>query len=185
MKQLKMARDNSPVEKRALPEGYSYEFFDGSDKAINDWLEIVANGLMGDSRVEAFHACITNYPDAVPEKDLFFVVDPNGRRVATSTSIKHANGEGYVHMVANIPECRGLGIGHAMLSFGISILLERGCEKTVLTTDDFRLAAIKTYLDGGFKPVLWNDDESDMKARWDAVIKELGYTKTVEYIDEE
>lgn len=183
MKQLKMMRFDEPVVERLLPDGYKYVFFDGSEEQIRDWLDICSHGLMGDKSFSAFHACITNYADCVPENDLFFVSNKDGRLVATSTSIKHADGEGYVHMVANIPECRGLGIGHAMLYFGVNILLERGCKRITLTTDDHRLAAIKTYLDGGFHPVMWHD-ESDMKARWDAVIKELGYQKEVEYIDE-
>ena len=44
-----------------------------------------------------------------------------------------------------------------------------------LTTDDFRLSAIKTYLDAGFCPVLYADPDSDQRARWDAVIAALGY----------
>ena len=186
MKQLKMYRFSStPLTERALPAGYTYEFYNGSDEQITDWLDICYHGLIGkEGEVGTFHGCLTNYPDCDPAKDTFFVVAPNGNRVATSTSIKHANGDGYVHMVANKTECRGLGIGHAMLYFGVKLLLDRGCEKISLTTDDFRLAAIKTYLDGGFCPVMWHDDDSDMKERWDNVIKELGYTKTVEYGEE-
>lgn len=185
MKQLKMMRFSEPALERLLPEGYTYEFYNGSDEQIQDWLEICMNGLISKEGDEGtFHGCLTNYPDCDPTKDTFFVVDPSGRRVATSTSIKHADGKGYVHMVANVPECRGLGIGHAMLYFGVKILLERGCEKITLTTDDHRLAAIKTYLDGGFHPVMWHDDDSDMHARWDAVIKELGYTRPVTYVDD-
>ena len=131
------------------------------------------------------YCCLTNYPDCNPLEDTYFVTDPNGRNVATSTVIKHADGKGYVHMVANIEECRGLGIGHAMLAFGAEILLKRGCKKITLTTDDFRLAAIKTYLDGGFCPVMWQDDDSDMKARWDAVIEKMHYTRSVTYVDDD
>ena len=78
-------------------------------------------------------------------------------------------------MVGSLPECRGLGIGHAMLSFALEQMTERGCTHAVLTTDDFRLPAIKTYLDAGFRPVLYRDPESDMRERWHAVIAALGY----------
>ena len=44
-------------------------------------------------------------------------------------------------------------------------------------------AAIKTYLDAGFRPVLLSDPDSDQRARWDAVIAQLGY-EPVEYFDE-
>ena len=59
----------------------------------------------------------------------------------------------------------------------------RGHAYTVLTTDDERLAAIKTYLDAGFLPVLWPDEESDMKTRWDAVLTALSYPR-VPYLEE-
>lgn len=186
MKQLKMYRfKKTPLTERALPEGYTYEFFSGSDEQIRDWLDICSYGLIGEGGTEGtFHACLTNYPDCDPMNDTFFVVSPTGERVATSTSIKRANGDGYVHMVANKDSCRGLGIGHAMVYFGAKVLFDRGCERIYLTTDDHRLAAVKTYLDGGFCPVMWQDDESDMRERWDKVIKELGYTKTVKYVEE-
>lgn len=185
MKQLKLIRRNEPLSERLLPEGYTFEFFDGSDEMIRDWVDICTHGLLGEGTgAGAFHTCITNFPGCDPKKDTFFVVDPNGNRVATSTSISHQCGDGYIHMVANKTECRGLGIGHAMLYFGSKILLDRGHKKIFLTTDDHRLAAIKTYLDGGFCPAMWHDDESDMKQRWDDVIKALRYTRPVTYLDD-
>lgn len=81
MKQLKMMRFSEPALERVLPEGYTYEFYNGSDERIKDRLEICAHELMGDSRVEAFHACLTNFPDCNPTKDTFFMVDPSGLTV--------------------------------------------------------------------------------------------------------
>ena len=81
-----------------------------------------------------------------------------------------------------MPVVRGKGIGHAMLSRGLEMLCQRTASESMpdgpeilLTTDDFRLAAIKTYLDAGFLPVLVSDPESDMRARWDAVFSALHY----------
>ncbi len=186
MKQLKMYRfSTDSLVERTLPEGYTYEFYNGSAEQIRDWVEICSNGLLGQGGDEGtFHACLTNYPDCDPVKDTFFVVAPDGERVATSTSIKFKSGDGYVHMVANKEKCRGLGIGHAMVYFGTKVLFDRGCERIYLTTDDHRLAAIKTYLDGGFCPVMCHDDESDMKERWDNVIEELKYLRPVVYTEE-
>ena len=74
----------------------------------------------------------------------------------------------------------GKGIGHAMLRHALRQLEARGCTHSVLTTDDFRLAAIKTYLDAGFVPVIEDDPESDVRARWKSVLDALQYANKVE-----
>lgn len=177
-----MIRPAAPVRQRPLPAGYTFDTYHGTDGEIADWLILCRGSLLPeDAGREWFDSTILNYPDLVPSEDLFFVLDPSGRRVATSASVRHANGEGYIHMVAALPECRGRGIGHAMLSHALTLLDARCVTTSSLTTDDFRLAAIKTYLDGGFRPVLWEDPESDMRARWDAVLASLGYPP-VEYL---
>ncbi|MBE6558839.1 MAG: GNAT family N-acetyltransferase [Ruminococcaceae bacterium] len=184
MQQLKMLRYQGKVTPRLLPDGYRYEFFGGTDAEIDDWVTICRHGLLSEtSGRECFVSTILDYPDLVPEKDLFFVVDPDGRRVATSASVCHKSGEGYLHMVAALPDSRGKGIGHAMLSQALDMMEARGCTHAVLTTDDFRLPAIKTYLDAGFRPVIYHDPDSDMQKRWDQVIAALGY-EPVAYVRE-
>ncbi len=189
MKQLKMLKPGVEIAERALPDAYRFAYFTGSESEIEDWLAICRHGLLPDTPPaggvfrDHFVNAIVNYPDLVPARDLFFVVAPDGTRVATSAGVLHGGGEGYIHMVAADPICRGKGIGHAMLWRGVADLAARGATYVTLTTDDFRLPAIKTYLDGGFRPVLWPDPESDMRARWDAVIAELGYPP-VEYLAE-
>lgn len=102
---------------------------------------------------------------------------------AAPAAVRHADGTGYIHMVGALPACRGKGIGHAMLAHALEELQARACPVVTLTTDDHRLAAIKTYLDAGFRPVLRYDPDSDMRARWDAVIAALGY-EPVAYLQE-
>jgi mycothiol synthase len=87
-------------------------------------------------------------------------------------------------MVAALPECRGLGIGHCLITHTVKLLTERGYEVIGLTTDDFRLSAVKVYLDAGFCPYLWQDPESNMKERWERVIASLGYNRKIEFIEE-
>lgn len=186
MKQLKMVviKKENKVGLCDLPEGYHYEFYNGDEAQISDWLDICINGLIGDKSRSIFDECILNCPGVVAERDLFFVVDPEGKRVATTTVYVNEDGDGYVHMVASCLEARGKGIGLAMITFGLSLLDDRDCERIVLTTDDHRLAAIKTYLNAGFHPVIYFDEESDMKVRWDEVIKKLNYQKDVIFLEE-
>ncbi len=185
MKQLKMIHIGTEITEHPLPEGYSYELFDGSEAAINDWLSICSNGLTPNSDLIHFQRCILEEPSILPQRDVFFVLDKNGKRVATSTCTERAEGFGGVHMVAVSPECRGLGIGHSLITHTVSLLAKRGYEAVGLTTDDFRLSAVKVYLDAGFCPYLWQDSESDMKGRWESVIAALGYKGKVEFIEEQ
>jgi len=184
MKQLKMIRYNAPVKPRALPAGWRYELFRGTDAEIADWLTICKNGLFGpDIDERSFAKYITNWRDLVPTRDLFFVVDADDRRVATTAFVQYADGTGYVHCVGSLPETRGKGVGHAMIAHALEMGQERGVPYSVLTTDDHRLAAIKTYLDAGFCPVLYHDPDSDMKQRWETVLAELRYGE-VQYVSE-
>lgn len=181
MAQLKMIRYSAEFTKRELPEGYTVKFFDGSDRMKEDWLRICSDGLLGEipenqipQRRGVFDEWIKNRAHAVPESDTFFILSPEGKAVATTTAIEEPEKIGYVHMVGSLPETRGKGIGHAMVSITNGIMEERGCVYSYLTTDDWRLAAIKTYLDGGFLPVLYGDRD-EMLNRWNDVLLKLGY----------
>ena len=181
--QLKMRRYSQPVKERVLPDGFAFKPFDGSEREIDEWVRLCNFGLMEGSTRETFFETVGNFPNVVAERDCFFVMDAEGRYVASSTAVANPDGLGLVHMVASDPTTRGKGIGHAMLSYALEKLEARSCTYSILTTDDFRLAAIKTYLDAGFRPVLLSDPDSDQRTRWDAVIAQLGY-EPVEYFDE-
>ena len=184
MKQLKMRRVSAPAPEVVLPDGYRIEMFRGTQEEINDWLEIVADGLIRVEGEENFNRSIRNFSGLVPEQDLFFVVNDEGKRVATTAAVVRPNGAGYIHMVGSLSAARGRGLGRAMLAYGLGMLEARGVPYTYLTTDDKRLPAIKGYLDADFLPVLWADPDSDMRARWDAVLANLHY-RQVEYLPEE
>lgn len=176
MKQLKMIRYSGSVVQRELPCGYSFVLFKECDADIAAWCDICRGAEMvkSENDREAFDKIIMSVKGIDPEKDLFFVVDPNGRRVATSTLIHNKEkGSGYLHMVAAIPDVRNLGIGHAMLSHAMQMAEERGIDHCVLTTDDYRLPAIKNYLCGGFRPVLYGGEHKEMRERWSEVAKKL------------
>lgn len=178
MKQLKMIRPKGEVIKRSLPDGYSFVFFTECSEDIAAWCDICrkANMCSNPDNDEVFRKVMRSVRDIELEKDLFFVVAPDGTKIATSALIhKKAENTGYLHMVAAIPEHRNLGIGHAMLSFAMSLSEARGIDYCILTTDDYRLPAIKNYLVGGFCPVIYEDPESDMRARWQEVAQKLGF----------
>ena len=182
--QLKMMRRSAPVKDRSLPEGFSFRFFGGSEEEIENWVRLCRFGLVDDATRETFFATVRDFANVDAARDCFFVLDAEGRYIATSTAVATPTKLGLVHMVASDPTCRGKGIGHAMLAKTLSMLEERGMTRITLRTDDFRLAAVKTYLDAGFLPVLLRDPESDHAARWDKVREALSYPP-VEYVTEE
>ena len=186
MKQLKMIRYRGEVVNRTLPEGFSFAFFKECREDIDDWCDICrgANMFSSFDNDESFRKIMRSVKNIELERDVFFVLAPNGQKIATSTLIHNKEkNSGYLHMVAAIPDYRGMGLGHAMLSFAMSLAEERGIEHCILTTDDYRLPAIKNYLVGGFRPVLYDDPESDMRARWLSVAQNLGI-EDLEFIEE-
>lgn len=181
--QLKMTRFSAPVKERALPDGYTFKLFDDSEREIAEWVRLCNFGLVENTTRETFFETVANFENIVATRDCFFVLDAEGKYIATSTAVAQPSGVGLVHMVASDPNARGRGIGHAMLAKTLSMIEERGMKRIDLRTDDWRLAAVKTYLDAGFLPVLLCDPESDHAARWDKVRADLSYP-AVRYVPE-
>ena len=148
--------------------------FNGSDADINAWLDIVAEGLTGGRQDSAFfRECMFSHGEL--EYDKFFIIECEGMPAATFAVIcDHKKREGYVHMVACKPEFRGRGIGTKMALHAAAVLDGSGMETAYLTTDDFRVPAIRTYLNAGFVP-----DTSDPghRLRWEKILDALEVTK--------
>lgn len=79
-----------------------------------------------------------------------------------------------IHMVACKEEFRGRGFGTLLNTLALKVLKDEGMETAYLTTDDWRVPAIKSYLRAGFRPVI-PDDETD--ARWKAVFEKINAPK--------
>ena len=171
MKQLKMCRimTDKPI-RRDLPEGYSICNYSGAaDK--EQWCECCRKGRLIDEStgVKAFDDSITAIAEIDPYKDVFFL-KYNGEAVGTATAFVRADGTGDLHMVSIKPGYRGKGLCRYLLGAPIEKLHRDGVEYTFLTTDEFRQSAIKSYLTAGFLPV---DYDTDMKERWESVLREL------------
>lgn len=75
-----------------------------------------------------------------------------------------------LHMVGTRKGCSGLGAGLAVCAAAADYSFRHGVDTMYLTTDDFRIPAIKIYLKIGFRPVLYDDDQV---SRWQAIAKAL------------
>ena len=154
-----------------LPEGYSFDYFSGALGQIDEWLAICREGLIEPGAgPELFKAAILDVRGIDPVKDLVFVRDPSGEAAATITFYTEPGGKGMLHMVCCREKYRGLGIGNAIVSYALAQLTRRGTMQIGLTTDDFRLPAIRAYLRMGFEPVV---NSEEMQERWKNVLEKL------------
>ncbi len=93
--------------------------------------------------------------------DGFFVIEhkASGRLVATAQSgHKHSALHPYggeLGWVAGDPEHKGKGLGMAVCAAATARLIAGGYKEVYLSTDDWRLPAIKVYLKLGYEPMLY------------------------------
>ena len=73
-------------------------------------------------------------------------------------------------MVACHEQARGKGYGTLLNNVALHTLKNEGMETAYLTTDDWRIPAIKSYLRAGFEPDVSTED---FKTRWNNIFKQL------------
>ena len=106
---------------------------------------------------------------------IFLVQEIAGGRFAASATAESTDMAefpqvGVLGWVMAHPEFRGRRLGRFVSVAAMHRLYEAGYRFFSLLTDDFRLAAVKTYLDLGWKPWLYLDD---MEGRWRALAETL------------
>ena len=172
MAQLKMyCLPGTPINEVPLPEGYSVSRYQTeADKLA--WCECCKNGLVGDDADEAtFDDRITNDPNINIYEDVFFL-DHNGEHIGTVTAFYNAEKNfGDMHMVGIRTDYRGKGLAKYLNFITLKHLLPKGVDYIVLTTDEWRVAAVKSYLSSGFLPVEYNEGMTD---RWLAEMELYG-----------
>ncbi len=179
MEQLVMrwSIERTPEEPKAPDWGeFVCRTFNGSDEDVDKWLDIVRYGL-SDVKMppESFWKIINDHGAMEPDK--LFIVECGGDAAATLTVIpNYETKEGYIHMVACKPEYRGRGVGTRLNAEAVRTLHRIGMRTAYLTTDDFRIPAIKSYLRAGFYPDIVDEDH---RARWDAVTEIINSGKKI------
>ena len=172
MAQLKMyCLPGTPVNEVPLPEGYSVSRYQTeADKLA--WCECCKNGLVADDANEAtFDDRITSDPNIHLSEDVFFL-DHNGEHIGTVTAFRNKeHNYGDMHMVGIRTDYRGKGLAKYLNFITLKHLLPMGVKYIVLTTDEWRKGAVKSYLSGGFLPVEYDEG---MEERWAAVLEEYG-----------
>ncbi|MBO7345179.1 MAG: GNAT family N-acetyltransferase [Clostridia bacterium] len=163
---MRWENDGQKAQDLVMPDGVEIKNWTETQNPLDKWLDIVQHGLTAKKEnQEYYNNCMFRYEHYKPQDTYFFLY--NGQEVATVTVIcDPVKKDGYIHMVATKEEARGKGIGNLMSFLAVKILKERNMQTAYLTTDDFRIPAIKTYLKGGFFPDLSTED---FKNRWEKI----------------
>ncbi len=149
-----------------LPEGITLRTHrEGDDELWENLIEKSFGNRYG------FEGCMRKFPGYRPEHCFYLTRDGKDIAVAAAVENRDFPGEGWLHFVGVDPEARGLGLAKKVVLAVLVSFYLRGFKTVILSTDDFRLSAIKTYLDLGFTPVMSHESHP---ARWDEVLKKLG-----------
>ncbi|HEX5414919.1 MAG TPA: GNAT family N-acetyltransferase [Chloroflexota bacterium] len=166
----------------ALPARYHLQTYRPGDEAA--WAEIMNTGEMGAWDVDRTQAELTGRP--VPQFDpdgLFFVVDGSEERpIGSACAWLLDPGEtetGVLHMVCVLPEHRGHRLSYVVCLAVLHRLRARGYRRVRLTTHEWRLGAVKVYLQLGFQPVYTDPMHP---AQWEDVLHVLGWPAPIQPI---
>lgn len=145
----------SRLSEVSLPPGYLIRRYRAGDDAA--LAEIFADGKLGLETVEAVRREFIGDPAFRAER--VFLLEYEGQAVGTAamwTSAgdpKHA----YLHMVAVLSAHRSKHLGWALTAASARQAYREGFDIQRLFTDDWRLPAIRLYLDMGYYPLYVDD----------------------------
>ena len=156
-----------PVE---LPEGYALHTL--TERGEQEWTETLNStgelGVWDDARAREW---LEGDHHVIPESSYLVVFE--GSPVAT-TCLVTPRAEGApveVGWVSVAPDHQGMGLGYQVTLAVLLYARGMGWAAARLWTDDWRLPAIKTYLNLGFEPDM---EHASHPERWRAVFEKLG-----------
>jgi mycothiol synthase len=158
------------VRPPALPDGYLLRTFRDSDR--DGWIRLMRlAGFDGWSQDSLKGSLSIALPEGV-----FFVEHGATRELVATAMAGHKSSElhpfgGELGWVAVSPPHRGRRLSSVVCVEVTRRLVSAGYREIYLSTDDWRLPAVKTYLNLGYVPLLC---ASDMEERWRLLAKNLG-----------
>jgi mycothiol synthase len=147
------------------------------------WADIINRaGALGEYTEEKVVSTLTGLPKFHAE-GLLFVTTEEDTPVATACAWLERNDDwrfGQVHMVAVVPEHQGKRLSYWVSVAVCHVYKAWGVPEVYLTTDEFRLAAVKVYINLGFKPVMRTLEHYD---RWITVYRSYGMEDRVRELE--
>ena len=171
MPQLKMIfnAETAPMPELTVAEGFRLRTIADSELELYNELRVsVGFPAWEPDYLQKFRGKVL--PDA-----MFLIEEISTGRFAASataetTDMPEFSSVGVLGWVMTHPDLRGHHLGRSVSVAAMHRLYEAGYRAFSLLTDDFRLAAVKTYLDLGWKPWLYLDD---MEGRWRALAEKF------------
>jgi ribosomal protein S18 acetylase RimI-like enzyme len=183
----------SKVTEIALPEGYSYRFFNGSDEDIQHWVDIVVSSGDVKSQEEGFEGFETYYRPYISELSdrCLFIINKEGIPVGTSTAFFLVSPQpglpeisenpepmpgkvtGHLHWVSIKEDYKRRGLSKPMITRTMKIMHELGYKAAFLHTQTPSWVACKIYLDLGWEPFRFVQSEEDFSAGWGIVSEKI------------
>lgn len=172
--ELQMVWPQTPLAKLptwTLPDGYFLRTYQSGD-------EIAFFGLMDRAGFRGWnmHEFQSWLQKILPDGFFFVFHGTSSQMVATAMAVHnptplHPFGA-TLSCVAAEPSHWGQGLGRVVSAAVMHRLVQAGYKEIYMETDDWRLAAIKTYLRLGWVPYLFLPD---MLGRWKAICETLGW----------
>ncbi len=148
-----------------LPDGISlHTHVNGMEKAWEDLIERSFGQRF------AFDSNMSSTVGFHPTQVFYLAKDGVDVAVAAAVEMPTYPGEGWLHFVGIDPAARGLGLSHHIVLATLYSFWAQGYKSVVLSTDDFRIPAIKSYLKLGFEPIMLDETHPE---RWEKVLAEI------------
>lgn len=181
-RQLRMVRPNlKDLPKLELPSGYHLRTYQDGDEV--HWANIISDSFGGRTRTAQDTQNEITRRDVFVHDGLYFITHQD-IPIATACAWRQTVDEtdvGYVHMVGVVGEHTGKKLGKWVSLAVLFYFQENGFICSMLDTDDFRIPAIKTYLNLGFIPVYV--DETQMQ-RWKDIFNTLNFPHITDQISQ-
>ena len=167
-----MARhDLENLPRLQCPDGYHIRTYQKGDEV--HWARIMDRAFVDKGRTaQDAYRDVISHPDFDP--DGFFFVLHEGTPIGTACAWNRClRGKriGYIDMLAVLPEHTGHRLGKWLTVSVLGYFKARCVAYVMLDTDDFRLSAIKNYLNLEFVPVYAGENHGE---RWQAIFERLG-----------
>ncbi len=170
---MRRARLDNLQEPTPLPAGYAVRVLNKARSEDKNAVAALLARAFDDVAwtPERVHTALVADPN-VPTT--YLIENANGELAATA-SVQFAPAElphvGFLHWVGAAPNEAGNGLGGIVSLHVLRELRDKwGRTEARLSTDDFRLPAVRTYLKLGFRPLLTDETHP---ARWDAIAAQM------------